>query len=76
MTDGDIEQAQPRVVAPGVVECGPYFGYFERHARGGYFVVGGRQIHWYEETPPLSASYLLTRDEARSAALHETRGRV
>ena len=72
MTDVDIEQAQPRTVAPGVVECGPYF---ERHARGGYFMVGRRQIHWYEETAPLSSSYLLTRDEALGAALHETQGR-
>lgn len=73
MTDVDIEQATPRVVAPGVVECGPYF---ERHARGGYFMVGRLQIHWYEEAAPLSSPYLLTRDEALRAALHHTQGHM
>lgn len=71
MTDVDIEQAKPRVVAPGVVECGPYF---ERHARGGYFMVGRRHIHWYEETASLNSSCLLTRDEALGVALRETQG--
>ncbi|WP_175773419.1 hypothetical protein [Paraburkholderia phenazinium] len=73
MTDVDIEQARPRLVAPGVVECGPYF---ERHARGGYFIVGRHQIHWYEENIPLGDTYLLTRNEALGAALHETQGRA
>ncbi|MFP3186099.1 MAG: hypothetical protein RXR52_35685 [Paraburkholderia sp.] len=73
MTDVDIEQARPRVVAPGVVECGPYF---ERHARGGYFMVGQHHIHWYEENIPLGDTYLLTRDEALGAALSETQGRT
>lgn len=72
MTDLDIQQAMPRAVAPGVMECGPYF---ERHARGGYFMVGRRQIHWYEEAMPRGGSYLLTRDEALGAAIHETEGR-
>ncbi|MFL9888944.1 hypothetical protein PQR66_38395 [Paraburkholderia agricolaris] len=72
MTYVDIQQAMPRVVAPGVTECGPYF---ERHARGGYFMVGQRQIHWYEEAVPQRGPYLLTRDEALGAALHETEGR-
>jgi hypothetical protein len=73
MTDLDIEQARPRAVAPGVIECGPFF---ERHARGGYFMVGQRQIHWYEETASLNASFLLTRDQALGAALRETQGRA
>ncbi|RAS15823.1 MULTISPECIES: hypothetical protein [Burkholderiaceae] len=72
MTHVDIQQAMPRVVAPGVMECGPYF---ERHARGGYFIVGRRQIHWYEEVVPQGDSYLLTRDEALGAALNEKQGR-
>ncbi|MFM0644978.1 hypothetical protein PQR14_11645 [Paraburkholderia bryophila] len=69
MTGVDIQQAVPRVVAPGVVECGPYF---EQHARGGYFIVGSRQIHWYEEIARRAGPLLLTRDEAFNAALHET----
>lgn len=72
MTEVDIQQAMPRVVAPGVMECGPYF---ERHARGGYFIVGRHQIHWYEEAMPRCDSYLLTRDEALGAALYEMEGR-
>ncbi|PQV50660.1 hypothetical protein [Paraburkholderia sp. BL21I4N1] len=72
MTNADIQQAKPRVVAPGVLECGPYF---EQHARGGYFIVGRRQIHWYEETALRGDPFLLTRDEALNAALHETAGR-
>ncbi|MFL9898523.1 hypothetical protein PQR71_10195 [Paraburkholderia fungorum] len=73
MTDIDIEQARSRAVAPGVIECGPYL---ERHARGGYFMVGQRQIHWYEETAPLNSSFLLTRDQALGAALRETQRRA
>lgn len=73
MTHADLQQAMPRVVAPGVMECGPYF---ERNARGGYFVVGEHQIHWYEEVEPQGDSYLLTRDEALGAALNERQGRA
>lgn len=69
MTNADIQQATPRIVAPGVMECGPYF---EQHARGGYFIVGRRQIHWYEETTLRGDAFLLTRDEALNAALHDT----
>lgn len=73
MTGIDIQQAMPRVVAPGIIECGPYF---EQHARGGYFIVRRRQIHWYEEITPRGDPFLLTRNEAFSAALHETEERA
>lgn len=72
MTEVDIQQAMPRAVVQGVMECGPYF---ERHARGGYFMVDQRQFHWYEEVVPRGDSYLLTRDEALCAALNQRKGR-
>ncbi|UVS97558.1 hypothetical protein EFP19_09460 [Burkholderia glumae] len=60
----------PRVVAPGVVECGPYF---DRYGSGGYFVVKGiegrREFHWYAEHARQGDQYLMTRDEAFDTAL-------
>ncbi|KVU92815.1 hypothetical protein WK75_02230 [Burkholderia ubonensis] len=68
MTDTDIEMALPRVVSPGVVECGPFF---DRLGSGGYFVANGiegrHEIHWYTEGT--GVSYPMTRDEAFDKAL-------
>jgi hypothetical protein len=71
MIQTDIEQALPRVVAPGVVECGPYF---DSYGSGGYFIVkcleGRREFHWYTEHARERDQYLMTRDEALGKALH------
>lgn len=71
MTDFDMAQAQPRVVAPGVVEVGPFF---ERHMRGGYFIVktpsGCREYHWCEQPDASDTTVMMTRDEALQLASH------
>ncbi|WP_232291047.1 hypothetical protein [Burkholderia ubonensis] len=62
--------ALPRVVSPGVVECGPFF---DQIGSGGYFVAigieGRREFHWYAEHARQGDQFLMTRDEAFDKAL-------
>jgi len=70
MTDADIDMALPRVVAPGVVEAGPFFDHI---GSGGYFTVKGidgrREFHWFTEHARQRDQFLMTRDEALDKAL-------
>ncbi|RQR50487.1 hypothetical protein DIE21_17150 [Burkholderia sp. Bp9140] len=70
MTNEEIEQAMPRVVAPGVIECGPYT---DRFGSGGYFIAkcldARREFHWFTDYVEQHDQFLMTRDEALGAAL-------
>lgn len=69
MTNDEIEEAMPRVVAPSVIECGPYT---DRFGSGGYFIAkcldARREFHWFTDYVQEHAQFLMTRDEALEAA--------
>jgi hypothetical protein len=59
-----------REIEPGIVEFGPFYN--TEAARGGYFVAGGTEFHWYEEPGHDISAHCKTRDRA----LQDARDRV